>query len=291
MRYRVVMLGFAVCMVVSMAAASAPPVALAESYQGDVELSQYWVSEKFDGVRGYWDGRQLLPRSGAVIDVPDWFTRDWPKTVMDGELWAGYDGFSRISTLVRTAGPEHPGWKAVTYRVFDLPQHGGNFNARVPAIREAVSAINQAWVLAVDQFKVRDAAELDAALSDVLARGGEGLILHHGLRSHQPGRNSGLFKLKPFEDAEARVVAINPGRGRLQGMMGSIDVRTPDGRVFALGTGFSDEQRADPPPLGAWVTYRYNGYTANGLPRFARFLRLRPGGPPPEISAQPQTSE
>ena len=33
--------------------------------------------------------------------------------------------------------------------------------------------------------------------------------------------------------------------------------------------------RDAPPPIGSWVTYRYNGTNPGGLPRFARFLRIR----------------
>ena len=46
--------------------------------------------------------------------------------------------------------------------------------------------------------------------------------------------------------------------------------------------GFTDAQRAMPPPVGSWLTYRYNGLTSTGLPRFARFLRVRDEMPPPE---------
>jgi DNA ligase-1 len=52
---------------------SPAPVMLANSYQRGVELSDYWVSEKYDGVRGYWDGKKLLTRGGEVIGVPAWF--------------------------------------------------------------------------------------------------------------------------------------------------------------------------------------------------------------------------
>jgi DNA ligase-1 len=112
-------------------------------------------------------------------------------------------------------------------------------------------------------------------------------VLHRGDAPYRSGRGVGLLKLKPYEDAEARVIAIRPGEGRLEGMMGSIEVRTPDGRRFAIGSGFTDAQRAHPPALGSWVTYRFNGLTNSGLPRFVRFLRMRPGGPPPEVAAHP----
>ena len=66
-----------------------------------------------------------------------------------------------------------------------------------------------------------------------------------------------------------------PGKGRLAGMLGALLVDMPDGRRFRLGTGFSDEERREPPPVGATVTYEYFGKTRNGLPRFASFLRIR----------------
>lgn len=266
----------------SLHAATPPSLELVDVYPGHLDLSRYWVSEKFDGVRGYWDGRRLWTRGGHRVEAPAWFTAGWPDTPMDGELWAGYGRFSRASAIVRTAAPDDPAWHGITYRVFDLPAHDGDFNARVPAIRATVGRIGQPWVVAIRQFHVADEDALRRALQDVLGRGGEGLVLHRGDAPYRAGRGAGLYKLKPYRDAEARVIAIHPGHGRLEGLMGSLEVRTPDGREFAIGTGFSDAQRADPPPVGTWITYRYNGLTATGLPRFARFLHRRPDGPPPE---------
>jgi DNA ligase-1 len=207
---------------------------------------------------------------------------------MDGELWAGYGRFEQASTIVRSADAGDAAWRGMSYRVFDLPAHGGDFDARVPAIREVVAAIGDRWVVAVRQFHVQNEAQLRAALQRVLDKNGEGLVLHSGDAVYRAGRGVGLFKLKPYEDAEAKVVAIKPGRGRLKGMMGSIEVRTADGRRFAIGSGFTDEERMHPPPIGTWVTYRFNGRTDSGLPRFVRFLRRRPGGPPPEVFASGQ---
>ncbi|MGB7754778.1 MAG: DNA ligase [Salinisphaera sp.] len=262
-----------------------PPVELVDVYHGQVDLSAYWASEKYDGVRGYWDGHEMRTRGGSVVHLPTWFTADFPSTPMDGELWAGYGQFSRASTLTRTADPQDPGWHDISYRVFDLPGRHDDFDARVPAIRDTVDHIDDPWVVAIHQFHVADDKALHAALAKVLARGGEGLVLHRGSRDYTPGRHAGLLKVKPYRDAEARVIDIHPGHGRLKGMMGSLEVRMADGRRFAIGTGFTDDQRADPPPVGSWITFRYQGETATGLPRFARFLHRRPGGPPPEIAA------
>lgn len=279
--FRVVWFVWIWCFMASAWAATPPALELVDVYHGDVDLSRYWVSEKFDGVRGYWDGQKLWTRGGHVVHVPAWFTRDWPDTPMDGELWVGYGQFTRASAIVRGAGPDDPAWHEISYRVFDLPAYGGDFDHRVPGIRRTVAAIGDSWVVAIRQFHVDDETALHAALERVMARGGEGLVLHRGDAPYRAGRGVGLLKLKPYQDAEAKVIAIHPGHGRIAGLMGSVEVRTPDGREFAVGSGFTDAQRADPPPIGSWITYRYNGLTSTGLPRFARFLHMRPGGPPP----------
>lgn len=36
-----------------------PPLALAQSYHPGINLKDYWVSEKYDGMRAYWDGKTL----------------------------------------------------------------------------------------------------------------------------------------------------------------------------------------------------------------------------------------
>ncbi|HEU0198641.1 MAG TPA: DNA ligase [Nevskiaceae bacterium] len=264
-------------------AAAPPAVELVDIYPGHLDLSHYWVSEKYNGARGYWDGHELWTRGGQKIAAPAWFTKNWPTVAMDGELWAGYGHFGQASAAVRAEHADDAAWRAITYRVFDLPGHGGAFDARVPAIRQTVAAIGDPWVIAIQQFRVADDTELHTALQRVLARGGEGLVLHRGDVPYRAGRGAGLYKLKPYLDAEARVVAIKPGHGRLQGVMGSLRVRRSDGREFSIGSGFTDAERAHPPRIGSWITYRYTSLTATGLPRFARFLRERPGGPPPEV--------
>jgi DNA ligase-1 len=87
-------------------------------------------------------------------------------------------------------------------------------------------------------------------------------------------------KVKLHDDAEARVVGHLPGTGRHAGRLGALLVETPQGQRFRLGTGLTDAQREQPPPLGSWVTYRYRGlHAGSGLPRFASFVRVRSDEP------------
>lgn len=250
-------------------------------------LDEYWASEKLDGVRGRWDGRRLWTRGGYAVDAPAWFTAGWPEVAMDGELWLGRGRFEEASSLVRNPPPGDAAWHGMRFLVFDLPGHGGTFEERVDAMRALLGAGVPPWLRPVAQSRAGDRARLQARLQAVLDAGGEGLMLHHRDARYLPGRSDGLLKLKPHDDAEARVVAHLPGNGKYAGLTGSLLVERDDGARFRIGSGLSDADRAAPPPPGSLVTYRYNGLTVNGLPRFPRYLRVRepaPGtGPPRRI--------
>ncbi|MBW3567917.1 MAG: DNA ligase [Proteobacteria bacterium] len=254
----------------------------ATSLDRDVDVSEYWISEKLDGVRGHWNGSQLLTRNGNIINAPEWFTDGWPEQAMDGELWIARGRFDEVSGIVRTLVPDDSAWREVKFMLFDLPGDPGVFDVRVERMRERVLSLDIPWLRAIEQVRLADADALDEHFRAVVAGGGEGLMLHHSEGRYVAGRSATLFKYKPFDDAEAQVIAYTPGTGKYTGMLGALIVETPAGRRFRIGTGFSDAQRADPPPVGSWVTYRYNGLTASGLPRFARFLRIRVDMPPPD---------
>ncbi|PBJ84154.1 DNA ligase [Lysobacteraceae bacterium NML93-0399] len=266
--------------------ANPPALMLARDLgSAQIDVPAYFASEKYDGVRARWDGRALWTRGGHRIAAPAAFVAGWPDTSMDGELWIGRGQFDVASGMVRSAQVDEAAWAAMRFMVFDLPSHAGTFAERVRAMRALVdrTAHPQLQMVAQTQLASRDA--LDARLAQVVAAGGEGLMLHHADARYGAGRTSALLKLKPHDDAEARVVAHAPGRGKYTGMLGALVVEHHDGRRFRIGTGFSDAQRADPPPPGSWVTYRYNGLTSTGLPRFARFLRVRHDVPEREATA------
>lgn len=256
-------------------AGEAPPLLLADVYRDDVDLDRYWVSEKLDGVRAYWDGERLVSRSGNRFNAPPWFVEHFPRVPLDGELWMGRGTFERLSGAVRRQTPDGGQWRGIRFMVFDLPSSPATFDRRLQRLREMFETIESPYVALVEQFRVADRGELMDVLHRVVEGGGEGLMLHKDSSLYAAGRTGDLLKLKVHEDAEAVVVGHLPGKGRLTGMLGALVVEMPDGRRFRLGTGFSDEERRNPPPLGTTVTYKYHGKTRNGVPRFASFLRVR----------------
>lgn len=259
-----------------------PAPMLGTSYRPGVPVASFLVSEKLDGVRARWDGRRLWTRGGASIAPPPGFTRGWPAEPMDGELWLGRGRFDQVSALVRRVGTAPQDWDGVRFMLFDLPAHPGPFAQRVGRMRALVAQGGSPTLAMVEQRRFDSAAALDAELARVVAAGGEGLMLHRADALYRPGRSDALLKYKPHQDAEAQVVGHLPGKGRHAGRMGALLVRTPEGRSFRIGSGFSDAQRDAPPPHGSWVTYRYSGLTSKGLPRFPRFLRIRDELPPPD---------
>lgn len=251
------------------------PVMLANVYHSGVDLKAYWVSEKYDGIRGYWDGKKLWTRGGEQVYPPAWFIAGWPNIALDGELWAGRGGFGDAVSTARRQTPDDAAWRKMRFMVFDLPAHEGTFDQRLPSLKSTVASINLPWVQVVKQSKVEDHRSLQKMLNTITKDGGEGLMLHRGASFYRAERNDDLLKVKLHDDADARVIAYIPGKGKHAGRLGALVVEMPNGQRFKLGTGFSDAQRAQPPKLGSLVTYRFRGVNDSGIPRFASFLRVR----------------
>jgi DNA ligase 1 len=251
------------------------PLLLAERYQGGIDISRYWVSEKLDGVRAYWDGKQLCFRSGNPVHAPDWFLAALPTPALDGELWIARDRFDQLSGIVRRVTPDDAEWRRVRYMIFELPEVSGDFTTRIERMKDLVAAMNVPWLGVVEQFRLPDDAALRRKLDAVVRGGGEGLMLHLADASYVSGRSPVLLKVTPWLDNEARVVAHLPGKGKHAGRLGALRVEMPNGRQFSIGSGFTDSQRGNPPPIGTLVTYRYRELTRNGIPRFPHFLRVR----------------
>jgi DNA ligase-1 len=257
---------------------AAAPVMLANVYPETLhDLSDYWVSEKYDGVRAYWNGTHLLSRAGNLIHAPQWFIDGLPRVPLDGELWVGRGQFEITSSIVRDVEARDADWKRVHFNVFDLPADTAPFTQRLTTLQHVIAQLGSPWVQLVVQYKVSDRTALDSRLHEIVAGGGEGLMLHRGSSHYSAGRSDDLLKFKPFDDAEARVIGYEPGKGKYEGQVGALRVQRADGVIFSIGTGLSDADRAHPPVVGSTVTYVYQGLTARGLPRFARLHRMHEG--------------
>lgn len=273
------LLGILFCLAASAAQAAkpveAPDILLAKVLDATANPADYWISEKYDGVRAIWDGRELRFRSGRAVPAPAWFVEGLPEQAVDGELWLGRGRFDELSAMVRKSDPVDADWRQIKYMIFELPGAPGTFTERVVAMNRLVAASRLPNLQAVPQFRIGDCKSLRLRLAEIVAAGGEGLMLHRAEAPYHGGRSDDLLKFKPFEDAEARVIGHEPGKGRFAGLTGALRMEMPDGRRFRIGSGLTDAVRRNPPPVGSLVTYRYQSLTPKGLPRFPRYWRIR----------------
>ena len=264
-----------------------PALMLANVYASQIHkpnLKHYWVSEKYDGVRAYWNGEQFISRQGNSYPAPTWYIKDLPDYPLDGELWLGRGQFDKLSGIVRTQTPNDDHWQSVRFMVFDLPKHEGRFNQRLQALNSLQKSKElPAWVEVVKQWKVKSEAVLLQQLDTFVDQGAEGLILHDGRSFYAAKRNDDLIKLKPSLDSEGIVLSYVEGKGKYQGQMGAMWVKgvvldeqgSTATKTFKIGSGFSDFDRANPPSIGSEITFKYSGLTSTGLPRFVRYWRLK----------------
>ncbi len=247
---------------------------------GWVELPDptgYWMSEKMDGVRAYWDGVELVSRQGNVFAAPKWFTECFPKQPLDGELWMGRGTFNQTSGIVRREKP-HKGWRYLVYFVFDAPTHGGPFEERRQYLERLIAKADCQYLRHVPSLEVQSKSHLDAAVAEIVRRGGEGVMIVRPGSHYTPSRTASILKVKKFADDEATVVEHVPGKGRHRGRMGALLVEDSEGRRFKVGTGFSDAERdaaAELYPPGTLITFQFFERTPTGKPREPRFMRVR----------------
>jgi DNA ligase-1 len=185
------------------------------------------------------------------------------------------NSYDQLSGAVRRQKPIDEEWRTIRYMVFDLPYSSETFDYRLKQLKAIVHESENPYLQLVEQFRVPNHDALLEKLEAIAQRGGEGLMLHRGDSLYRSGRSNDLLKLKPYLDAEATVIEHLPGKGKFEGMMGALLVEIDNGKRFRIGTGFSDSERRNPPPIGSVITFKYHGLTPNGMPRFVSFLRVR----------------
>ena len=235
----------------------------------------YLVSEKLDGMRAYWTGTKLLSRTGKLIPAPTWFTDALPAFPIEGELWLDRGRFEKLISITSKHNPIDEEWRQVKFMLFDLPSSNKSFEQRIEQLNRFIKTIDVPFIKLIPYHSFDSISQIETYFRDTLSQGGEGIMLNLARAHYLPGRQQAVLKIKPYYDAEAVVIDQVAGTGKFKGMMGALLVKDKQGRVFKIGTGFSDKERRDPPRFGQLVTYKYYGYTAEGKPKFASFLRVR----------------
>jgi len=252
-------------------------IMLPEVYSEDIDVSGWLMSEKLDGVRGYWDGKQLLSKTGNPLHPPAAFTHNFPPFALEGEIWGGRKTFEKTVSALKKQH-SNAGWLELQFAIFDVPQATGGFTRRLQQADDWFADHPSRFAFIIPQKTVRNNAQLAQELQRVEEAGGEGLIVRKPDALYVKGHSRDILKVKSFFEMDAVVIAQIEGKGRNRGQLGSLLVELPENRKirFKIGTGFSDEVRLNPPPEGSIITFKYYGFYKSGLPRFPSFLKIKP---------------
>jgi DNA ligase-1 len=167
---------------------TAAPALLTDSIPADV--SGWWVSEKYDGVRAIWNGERLLSRNGKDLGAPEWFTAGLPKNIrLDGELWMGRGTFDQLVSAIQRKDSD---WQGVRFMVFEIAGEG-TFEDRKRALQSIPLPVH---FVKVYHQKLRDKSDLDAAEEWVVENGGEGCVIRRPGSKYRPGRCGDTIKVK-----------------------------------------------------------------------------------------------
>lgn len=253
---------------------AAPPVLLAHKWETDHDPTGWWMSEKLDGMRAYWDGEGFVTRNGNKVYAPDWFVSDLPADTLDGELWVGRKMFQKTMSITRS-GAQSDAWKEVSFVVFDAPNAKGGFEDRLAHAQKVLKRAGAPHARWLEHVICDGMDHLREELLRIEGLGGEGLMLRRPKSLYEAGRSGSLLKVKTFHDAEATVKGHAPGTGKHKGRLGALIVELSDGTRFNVGTGFSDAERDRPPAIGSIITFRYQELSNDGVPRFPSYVGER----------------
>ena len=155
------------------------------------------------------------------------------------------------------------------------PPAPGGFEKHIRFVEQTLTNPGLKFAIAHHHAPCKDIACLRAELARIEALGGEGLMLREPGSKYVAGRSSTLLKVKSFKDDDAVVIGHQGGAGKHKGRLGTLLVPLANGTEFAVGTGFSDRERSDPPAIGSTITFRYQELSEGGVPRFPSYLPVR----------------
>lgn len=270
------------------------------------------VSPKLDGIRCVIRQNDIgvtLPFSRTLKLIPNLSIQEKLSGVplFDGELIVGSPTAPDVWNVTSSAVMSIQGTPDFRYYVFDHSSRYKDtctFRARLDAIAEELSVIGHDRIVQVPHHIARTRETLIELEQRYVSEGYEGIMVRDPDGMYKYGRSTvkegGLLKLKRWLDDEATIIGVTERqhngnvptfdalghtvRSRHQdglsgrGDLGTFIVTNDTGQTFEIGSGFTDRQRAEfwmTQWYGRRVTYKYQGLTPAGLPRFPIFKGVR----------------
>jgi len=225
---------------------------LAKEWTGKASPVGWLMSEKFDGWGVGWENGKLTTIEGVELNAPDWFTAELPDVALRCEIWGGHGSFEGLAKRLRSDD-----WRGLSLKIIDAASSSDFFTDTYRALKAASFGL---YAQVIKQEVCLSQAHLDAFLGDVMARGGEGVVLRHPQSVYEGGPSAGMRKVKPAQDAEGVVIGHKEGKESL---------------LLRLKNGVEFHIRGKLTPIGTQVTFQHMGFFESGKPREPRYIRVR----------------
>lgn len=231
-----------------------------------VDVKGWWWSEKYDGIRSYWDGEKLMTKNNNLITAPKFVTERMPTKkvlrgkILDMELFCGRGNFSVSNGIKFTISDTR--WELCRFLLIDVIMEGV-FETRIKEGMKICKGIK--IVKVIRHRKCKGIEMLKKELKKIVNKGGEGIVVREALSRYEGKKVKSMLKYKEMYDAEAIVVGHVEGKG-------SLHMKTKEGIGFRLSTKL---QAVEKYPIGTIITYKYYEIFKSGKPRFPVLMRIR----------------
>ena len=164
-------------------------------------------SEKLDGVRCLWTGKQLLTRKGHKLAPPDFFTRGFPNSALDGELYLGRGKYNELLEGLKSKKEEF--WMNLTYCVFDAPNLNLQFSQRYSLISQIIPQLKTEFIRLIPHLPARNMDNTKDVLKKIEEQNGEGIVLRNPRALYEHKRSWGALKFKSYQEFDGIVKSLD----------------------------------------------------------------------------------
>jgi len=171
-------------------------------------------------------------------------------------------------------------WDVIPYMYFVdghcLTPYSTRFASLKKLTDSQLSKNKKIWLVASDVVNTID--EAHEIFNKYLTNGLEGIILKDGSGPWEDKRAKHQIKFKGELECDLKIVAVEEGTGKYEGMLGAIVCESNDGVVKVnVGSGFNDIHRktfTEKDLLGKIVAVKYNARIKNKLGEESLFLPI-----------------
>jgi len=173
-----------------------------QGYDHKDENPEGWfMSEKLDGIRAYWDGEQFWSKNASIINVPESFKAGLPTYPLDGELWSGYgEDDLTVFHIKQTCRKKivHSDWTKIKFYVFDAPKIEATYDKRHFFLQNNIPKFGNPNIFLIPMQKCNGKEHLQNHLEEIINKSGEGIMIYNPNSLYLPGRTKNVLKVKKY---------------------------------------------------------------------------------------------